>query len=98
MRRRSKEPRRISVVEGRAPASLARVLTTVSCFIYNNETTKRGFGQSLLEHLFSNLSLHQGGGCRLPPKWLLHQSHWTTMATRQLDRETTRRYGLRCRP
>jgi hypothetical protein len=38
MRRRSKEPRRISVVEGRAAASLAQALMTVSCFIYNNET------------------------------------------------------------
>jgi hypothetical protein len=41
MRRRSKEPRRISVVEGREAASLARALITDSRFIYNiynNET------------------------------------------------------------
>src|ERR1039458_1935386 len=42
MRRWSKEPRRISGVEGSAAASLARALTTVSCFIYNNET--KGIG------------------------------------------------------
>src|SRR5450755_4271708 len=42
MRRRSKEPRRISVVEGRAAASLARALMTVLCFIYTNETQSTG--------------------------------------------------------
>src|ERR1039457_2752515 len=52
MRRRSKEPRRISVVEGRAAESLARVWMTVSCFIYNDETLKRCSCQSLPQHLF----------------------------------------------
>ena len=50
MRRRSKEPRRISVVEGSAAASLARFLITVSCFIYKNETTKPSSSQPLPEH------------------------------------------------
>src|SRR5947209_3197695 len=40
MRRWRKEPRRISVVEGREVASLARVLSV--CFIYQYETIKRG--------------------------------------------------------
>src|ERR1700674_2112447 len=52
MRRWSKEPRRISVVEGRATASLARALRMLSCFIYKNETTKHGLCQDLSEHLF----------------------------------------------
>src|SRR6266704_2250359 len=39
MRRWSKEPRRMSVVEGREVASLARVLSVR--FIYIHETTKR---------------------------------------------------------
>src|SRR5580700_7899052 len=52
MRRWSKEPRRISVVEGRAAASLARFLIIVSCFIYNDETLKRRLCQALPEHLF----------------------------------------------
>src|SRR2546426_11094673 len=39
MRRWSKEPRRMSVVEGRVVASLARVLSVR--FIYIHETTKR---------------------------------------------------------
>ena len=55
MWRRSKEPRRISEVEGRALANLARVLMIASCFIYNNETTKPSFRQSLPEHLFPKL-------------------------------------------
>src|SRR6266567_1858843 len=38
MRRWSKEPRRMSVVEGREVASLARVLSV--CFIYKDETIK----------------------------------------------------------
>src|SRR5437879_210057 len=54
MRRWSKEPRRISVVEGRAAASLARALTTDVCFIYKNETLKHRFCQYLLQHLFQN--------------------------------------------
>src|SRR6266568_1009900 len=62
MRRRSKEPRRISVVDGRAAASLARALMMVSCFIYNNETTKPWFRQSIPEHLFHNC-FASGGGC-----------------------------------
>src|ERR1035438_9278783 len=52
MRRWSREPRRMSVVEGRAAESLARALRIVSCFIYNDETIKRRFCQSLPEHLF----------------------------------------------
>src|SRR5580704_11812179 len=55
MRRWSKEPRRISVVEGRAAASLARVLMIVSCFIYKYETTKHRSCQYFSEHLFSSL-------------------------------------------
>src|SRR6266567_3161405 len=39
MRRWSKEPRRMSVVEGREVASLARVLSV--CFIYQYETIKQ---------------------------------------------------------
>src|SRR5205807_10089267 len=65
MRRRSKEPRRISVVEGRAAASLARVLTTVFCFIYKNETTKRRPGQPLPEHFFHICSWASGKGSGL---------------------------------
>src|SRR6266699_1730122 len=64
MRRWSKEPRRISVVEGRAAASLARALTIVSCFIYKNETTKGRFCQYLPEHFFSNLVCKK-------PRWAL---------------------------
>src|SRR4051794_2528834 len=52
MRRRSKEPRRISVVEGSAAASLARVLMIVSCFIYKNETSNHRSSQPLPEHFF----------------------------------------------
>src|SRR5271169_651146 len=52
MRRWSKEPRRIWVVEGRAAASLVRALRIVCCFIYNNETTEDRFCQYLPEHLF----------------------------------------------
>src|ERR1035441_4801199 len=48
----AREPRRISVVEGRAAASLARVRMSVSCFIYNDETLKRCSCQSLPQHLF----------------------------------------------
>src|ERR1700682_4762390 len=72
--RRSKEPRRISVVEGRAAASLARDLTTASCFIYNNETIKYLFRQSLPEHLLQNC-FASGGGCWLQPKSFLHRGH-----------------------
>src|ERR1039457_6757652 len=61
MRRRSKEPRRISVVEGKAAASLARASMTVSCFIYNDETPTRGFCQSLPQHLFQNCSCMSEG-------------------------------------
>ena len=50
MVRWSKEPRRISVVEGRVAASLARDLRTVSCFIYNNETIKSRFCQAPCGH------------------------------------------------
>src|SRR5881628_2492490 len=43
MRRWSKEPRRMSVVEGSAEASLARAWRVLSvCFIYIHETLKRG--------------------------------------------------------
>src|SRR5437588_2523274 len=52
MWRWSKEPRRISVVEGRAAASLARALMIVVCFIYNNETQGNRFCQSLPKHFF----------------------------------------------
>ncbi len=38
------------MVEGRAAASLARVFRIVSCFIYNNETTKELSCQALNEH------------------------------------------------
>src|ERR1035438_4663478 len=55
MQRRSKEPRRISVVEGRVAATLPRALTIVSVRIYKNETTNSGTSQYLPEHLFSNL-------------------------------------------
>src|SRR5882724_12361173 len=64
MRRRSKDPRRISVVEGRAAATFARALMIVSCFIYNNETIKNLFRQSLPEHLFQNC-FASGGSCWL---------------------------------
>ena len=50
MVRWSKEPRRISVVEGRAAASLARAFKVVSCFTYNNETTKELSCQAPNEH------------------------------------------------
>jgi hypothetical protein len=43
IRRRSREPRRIWVVEGRAAASLERALVAVVCFIYYNETQRAGF-------------------------------------------------------
>src|SRR6058998_3371027 len=44
MRRWSKEPRRMSVVEGRTAASLARaVRALLLCFIYIYETTKGSF-------------------------------------------------------
>src|ERR1700734_644638 len=57
MVRWSKEPRRISVVEGRVAASLARDLRTVSCFIYNNETTKSRFCQAPCGHGRVNFSI-----------------------------------------
>src|SRR5437016_12004616 len=42
MRRWSKEPRRMSVVEGRVVASLARAARALSvCFIYQYETIKQ---------------------------------------------------------
>src|ERR1700693_1913328 len=41
---------RISVVEGRAAASLARDFRIVSCFTYNNETTKELSCQAPNEH------------------------------------------------
>src|SRR6266545_1175696 len=44
MRRWSREPRRMSVVEGREAASLARAGRVLSvCFIYIHETPDRGF-------------------------------------------------------
>src|SRR5882757_963603 len=68
MRRRSKEPRRISVVEGSAAASLARVLMIVSCFIYKNETTKPSSSQPLPEHFFHLCCWASGQGSRLHRK------------------------------
>src|ERR1700730_2640362 len=73
MRRWSKEPRRISVVEGRAPASLVRALRRASCFIYKNETIERRFCQSLSEHLFHFLFFLRRS--RLSPKSRRSVSH-----------------------
>src|SRR5580704_4668835 len=50
MVRWSKEPRRISVVEGRAAANLARAFKVVCCFTYNNETTGSYACQAPNEH------------------------------------------------
>src|SRR5438552_3208416 len=70
MQRWSKEPRRISAVEGRAAASLVRVLMIVSCFIYNDETINARFCQFLPEHLFQ--FCFGVAGCSSHPKkaWL----------------------------
>src|ERR1700683_5616615 len=68
MVRWSKEPRRISVVEGRAAASLARVFRIVSCFTYNNETTKELSCQALNEHSrvkFQSSTLPKDWCCRI---------------------------------
>ena len=61
MRRRSKEPRRISVVEGRAAASLAREARTLSCFILINETTEAPLVSRPLEHYYQILFLRIRG-------------------------------------
>src|SRR5713226_3008762 len=57
MRRWSKEPRRMSVVEGRVEgrvvASLARVLSVR--FIYIHETTKRWLCQEFFKHFYEIL-------------------------------------------
>src|SRR5713226_2444401 len=56
MRRWSKEPRRMSVVEGSAAASLARGSLVLSlCFIYIHETTKAGPCQGPSKHFYKIL-------------------------------------------
>src|SRR5437899_3311700 len=53
MRRWSKEPRRMSVVEGREVARVARVLSVR--FIYIHETTKRWSCQEFFKHFYEIL-------------------------------------------
>src|SRR6266852_1180346 len=55
MRRWSKEPRRMSLVEGREVASLARALSV--CFIYQYETINRGPCQEFFKHFYEILLL-----------------------------------------
>src|SRR6266566_6098513 len=56
MRRWSKEPRRMSVVEGRVVASLARAARALSvCFIYQYETINRGPCQEFFKHFYKIL-------------------------------------------
>src|SRR5207247_6646888 len=64
MRRWSKEPRRMSVVEGRVVASLARALSV--CFIYQYETINRGSCQEFFKHFYEIL-FFSIFGARLPP-------------------------------
>src|SRR6266852_2038850 len=65
MRRWSKEPRRMSVVEGSAAASLTRAARVLSvCFIYIYETIKESPCQELFEHFYQILFF--GLGARLP--------------------------------
>src|SRR5271169_5858193 len=83
MRRWSKEPRRISIVEGRAAASLARALMIFTCFIYKNETTKRRLCQDLSEHLFHFLFRRQACAgpheiVRSPTPCDSHGNHWSS--------------------
>src|SRR6266571_9015121 len=65
MRRWSKEPRRMSVVEGRAAASLARVLSVR--FIYIHETTKRWSCQEFFKHFYEILFFRSQGPLAAPP-------------------------------
>ena len=89
------------MVEGRAAASLARVFRIVSCFIYNNETTKELSCQALNEH--SRVKFQSS---TLPKDWVLqdpetHPSRAApgkgrvpaTKSTRRIRQLQTRRHG-----
>src|SRR6266702_1465555 len=65
MRRWSKEPRRMSVVEGREVASLARALSV--CFIYQYETIKQRVVSRVFQTFLRDFVFRSQGPIAAPP-------------------------------
>src|SRR6266849_349626 len=68
MRRWSREPRRMSVVEGRGAASLVRASRVLSVrFIYIHETLQGRSVSRVFKHFYEILFFELVPDCRVPP-------------------------------